>query len=115
VQLPARLTRELADTYSACNPGFAFVPRAARVLTKPGTPAGNDGHDNCNSDLILAVNDALVSPAGRRRVPRRQRGARCGRAGAGARRGRRAAAAAAGARALVGALVHSCGAAQQAR
>jgi hypothetical protein len=41
LQLPARLSRELVDTYRAC--GFVYAPRAARVLTKPGTPAGNEG------------------------------------------------------------------------
>jgi hypothetical protein len=38
----------------------------ARVLTKPGTPAGNDGCDNAANDLILAVNDTLLAPSGRR-------------------------------------------------
>jgi hypothetical protein len=57
------------DTFRACNPaGFAYVPRAARVLTKPSTPAGNEGQDNCQHDLLLAVNDALVAPSGRRRA-----------------------------------------------
>jgi hypothetical protein len=67
-QLPKRLSRELVDTFRACNPaGFAYVPRAARVLTKPSTPVGNEGQDNCQHDLLLAVNDALVAPNGRRR------------------------------------------------
>ena len=56
----------LNDSYKKCNPGFGYSsnlnPR--RHLTKPSEPAGNDGHDNENSDLIISVNDILVSDDG---------------------------------------------------
>ena len=56
----------LNDSYKKCNPGFGYTsnlnPR--RSLTKPSEPAGNDGHDNENSDLIISVNDILVSDDG---------------------------------------------------
>ena len=36
------------------------------MLTKDAVPQGNDGLDNCENDLIVAVNDTLLSPSGRR-------------------------------------------------
>ena len=60
-----RLSSRLPETLAACSVGdAAHVPR--QVLTKPGTPAGNDGKDNSSNDLIVAVDDVLLAPSGRR-------------------------------------------------
>ena len=56
------LTAQLTQCYERCNPGgFAYndAQNPRRVLTKPSEPVANDGFDNANSDLILAVNDML--------------------------------------------------------
>ena len=67
-QLPAqvvRLSSRLPETLAACSVGdAAAAPK--QVLTKPGTPAGNDGKDNSSNDLIVAVDDVLLAPSGRR-------------------------------------------------
>ena len=66
--LPAqvvRLSSRLPETLAACSVGeTAAAPK--QVLTKPGTPAGNDGKDNLSNDLIVAVDDVLLAPSGRR-------------------------------------------------
>ena len=65
-QVTARASVYLSDSYKKCNPSFGYSsnlnPR--RQLTKPSEPAGNNGHDNENSDLIISVNDVLVSDDG---------------------------------------------------
>ena len=47
-------------------PQLAPQPLARRSLTHPDTGISNDGWDNENSDLILAVGDVLVNMAGDR-------------------------------------------------
>ena len=60
-----RLSSRLPETLAACSVGEATqTPR--QVLTKPGTHAGNDGKDNSSNDLIVAVDDVLLAPSGRR-------------------------------------------------
>ncbi|KAL0218319.1 hypothetical protein RCL1_009167 [Eukaryota sp. TZLM3-RCL] len=58
-----RLTTDITACYSKCNPHFNYStacnPR--RILTKPSQPAGNNGHDNVNSDLIIHVHDIFGS------------------------------------------------------
>lgn len=67
--LVVRLTKEIIETYQICNPTFtysdAFNPK--RYLTNPSTGVLNDGTDNENSDLILAVNAVLVNSDSNRR------------------------------------------------
>ena len=66
------VTVRLLEAYKACNPNYAYAlslnPR--RQLSKSATPAGNGGLDNATSDLIIFVNDVLVSGTGRRYVVR---------------------------------------------
>uniref|UniRef100_A0A0D6R4L1 Protein kinase domain-containing protein n=1 Tax=Araucaria cunninghamii TaxID=56994 RepID=A0A0D6R4L1_ARACU len=61
--LVVRLTKDLLETYQFCNPTFSysdsFNPR--RYLTNPSNGVLNDGADNANSDLILAVNAVLLN------------------------------------------------------
>lgn len=50
----------LAETYRRTNPSFRLpVAVPPRCLTKPATPAGNNGYDNAAADLILHVGDTL--------------------------------------------------------
>lgn len=58
----ARLTKDIVETYQACNPQFQFSEdlNPKRFLTSPSTGVLNDGHDNANSDLILSVNLPLI-------------------------------------------------------
>ncbi|KAL0084809.1 hypothetical protein F4703DRAFT_1592227 [Phycomyces blakesleeanus] len=64
------LTRDLNDTYQACNNGFQYSashnPR--RVLTKPSKPFGNEGFDNKDFDYILYVNDILGATEGHKYI-----------------------------------------------
>lgn len=67
MQVVSSLSSSIVDTYSRCNPGYAYDPRASRpikILTKPSEPAIPGGHDNVNDDLIVAVNDIFISPLG---------------------------------------------------
>ncbi|GAB4833058.1 dual specificity protein kinase yak1 [Ancistrocladus abbreviatus] len=68
-KLVGRLTKDLVQTYHACNPEFKYSeelnPR--RFLTSPTDGVLNDGHDNANSDLILTVNYVLVNSETQRR------------------------------------------------
>ncbi|KAH9320504.1 hypothetical protein KI387_015143 [Taxus chinensis] len=61
--LVVKLTKDIIETYKICNPTFtysdSFNPK--RCLTNPSTGVLNDGADNANSDLILAVNAVLVN------------------------------------------------------
>ena len=69
-QAVLRLSCSLPATFGRCNKDFkwsAHVPR--RVLTQDPAPAGNGGLDNAQNDLLLAVNDVLGGPPGRRCVP----------------------------------------------
>ncbi|KAJ6422530.1 hypothetical protein OIU84_027488 [Salix udensis] len=63
VQLVARLTKDIVETYQTCNPQFKYSEELnpKRYLTSPSAGVLNDGHDNENSDLILTVNFALVN------------------------------------------------------
>lgn len=67
--LVVRLTKEIIETYQICNPTFtysdSFNPK--RYLTNPSNGVKNDGLDNTNSDLILAVNAVLVNSDSNRR------------------------------------------------
>ena len=47
----------------------AQAPLARRSLTQPDLGVSNDGWDNENSDLILAVGDVLVNTSGDRCAP----------------------------------------------
>lgn len=69
-QAPVRLSASLPATLLRCGgPGPLRLPATPprRVLTA-GAAAHNDGRDTATHDLILAVGDALVSPAGTRYV-----------------------------------------------
>ncbi|KAG9155736.1 hypothetical protein Leryth_004003 [Lithospermum erythrorhizon] len=61
--LVVRLTKDIIDTYQACNPEFQYSDELnpKRFLTTPSAGVLNDGHDNANSDLILSVNHVLVN------------------------------------------------------
>jgi hypothetical protein len=63
MQLVARLTKDIVETYQTCNPQFKYSEELnpKRYLTSPSAGVLNDGHDNVNSDLILTVNFALVN------------------------------------------------------
>ena len=60
------LTVELPELYLRCHPSFlysrSFNPR--RVLTSPSERCGNGGYDNVHANLVLSVNDVLVSEGG---------------------------------------------------
>ncbi|KAL1201056.1 putative dual specificity protein kinase YAK1 [Cardamine amara subsp. amara] len=64
-----RLTRDLVDTYKICDPCFKYRGELnpKRYLTTPSAGVLNDGFDNVNSDLILAVNDNFCSSDSRQR------------------------------------------------
>ncbi|XP_047328666.1 dual specificity protein kinase YAK1 homolog isoform X2 [Impatiens glandulifera] len=59
--LVGRLTKDIVETYKLCNPHFHYSDELnpKRYLTSPSVGVLNDGHDNTNSDLILAVNYVL--------------------------------------------------------
>jgi len=61
LQLVARLTKEIVQTYQICNPQFKYSEdlNPKRFLTSPSVGVLNDGYDNVNSDLILTVNFVL--------------------------------------------------------
>lgn len=63
VQLVARLTKDIVETYQTCNPQFKYSEELnpKRYLTSPSAGVLNDGRDNVNSDLILTVNFALIN------------------------------------------------------
>lgn len=63
LQLVARLTKDIVETYRICNPHFTYSEELnpKRFLTSPSAGVLNDGHDNANSDLILSVNLELVN------------------------------------------------------
>jgi dual specificity protein kinase YAK1 len=63
LQLVAKLTVYIKETYSACNPTFAYSDsfNPKRILTRPSVGVSNDGFDNANSDLILGVNTVLIN------------------------------------------------------
>lgn len=63
VQLVARLTKDIVETYRKCNPEFKYSEELnlKRFLTSPSNGVNNDGYDNVNSDLILAVNSVLLN------------------------------------------------------
>lgn len=65
-----KLSLKIAETYKVCDPRFnysvSFNPR--RPLSKPAEPVSNDGWDNENADLILYVNDSLLSSNGNRYI-----------------------------------------------
>ncbi|XP_038699889.1 dual specificity protein kinase YAK1 homolog isoform X2 [Tripterygium wilfordii] len=65
----ARLTKDIIATYQTCNPQFKYSEELnpKRYLTSPSIGVNNDGFDNVNSDLILAVNFALVNSDRQRR------------------------------------------------
>lgn len=67
--LVARLTKDIVETYQLCNPQFKFSEELnpKRFLTSPSVGVLNDGYDNANSDLILAVNFVLVHADRQRR------------------------------------------------
>ena len=69
LQVVERLTRGLVETYKTCNPQFKYRGELnpKRYLTTPSAGVLNDGFDNVNSDLILAVNDDLSSSDSRQR------------------------------------------------
>ncbi|KAG5559097.1 hypothetical protein RHGRI_008870 [Rhododendron griersonianum] len=65
----SRLTKDIVETYKICNPQFQYSEELnpKRFLTSPSIGVLNDGHDNANSDLILAVNLVLVNLETQRR------------------------------------------------
>ncbi|KAL7100475.1 hypothetical protein ACP275_08G000200 [Erythranthe tilingii] len=67
--LVARLTKDIVEIYQLCNPQFRYSEELnlKRFLTSPSTGLLNDGCDNANSDLILAVNYSLVNTETNRR------------------------------------------------
>ena len=69
LQVVVRLTSGLVETYKICNPQFKYRGELnpKRYLTTPSVGVLNDGFDNVNSDLILAVNDDLSSSDSRQR------------------------------------------------
>ncbi|KAM7273808.1 hypothetical protein ACFE04_028472 [Oxalis oulophora] len=69
LQLVARLTKGIIETYQTCNPQFKYSEELnpKRYLTTPSIGVLNDGHDNVNSDLILAVNTLVVNSEAHRR------------------------------------------------
>lgn len=69
MQLVARLTKDIVATYETCNPQFKYSEELnpKSYLTSPSTGVLNDGHDNVNSDLILAVNYVLLNSDANRR------------------------------------------------
>lgn len=69
MQLVARLTKDIVETYQICNPQFKYSEELnpKRYLTSPSIGVLNDGYDNVNSDLILTVNCALVNLETQRR------------------------------------------------
>ena len=69
MQLVARLTKDIIETYQICNPQFKYSEELnpKRFLTSPSVGVLNDGYDNVNSDLILAVNFVLINLETQRR------------------------------------------------
>lgn len=69
MQLVARLTKDIVETYQVCNPQFKYSEELnpKRYLTTPSIGVLNDGYDNVNSDLILTVNYTLVNLETQRR------------------------------------------------
>lgn len=69
MQLVARLTKGIVETYQICNPSFKYSEalNPKRFLTNPSIGVLNDGYDNANSDLILHVNLELVNLERKRR------------------------------------------------
>lgn len=69
MQLVVRLTKDIVETYQICNPLFKYSEELnpKRYLTSPSVGVLNDGYDNVNSDLILAVNLVLVNAETQRR------------------------------------------------
>lgn len=67
--LVVRLTKDIVETYQICNPLFNYSEELnpKRYLTSPSVGVLNDGYDNVNSDLILAVNLVLVNAETQRR------------------------------------------------
>ncbi|KAJ7982593.1 Kinase family protein [Quillaja saponaria] len=61
--LVTRLTKDIVETFQICNPQFKYSEELnpKRFLTSPSVGVLNDGYDNVNSDLILAVNFVLVN------------------------------------------------------
>ena len=70
MQLVARLTKDIVETYQLCNPQFKYSEELnpKRYLTSPSIGVLNDGHDNVNSDLILTANYVLINSEQRRFV-----------------------------------------------
>ena len=63
MQLVARLTKDIVETYQLCNPQFKYSEELnpKRYLSSPSIGVLNDGHDNVNSDLILTANYVLIN------------------------------------------------------
>lgn len=61
--LVVKLTKDIIETYQSCNSTFTYTKACnpKRFLTNPSVPGSNDGRDNENFDLILAVNGELVN------------------------------------------------------
>ncbi|KAH7426157.1 hypothetical protein KP509_11G087000 [Ceratopteris richardii] len=58
-----KLTRDCIQTFKSCNISFSYSKDLdpKQYLTHPSVPFSNEGLDNENSDLILAVDDVLVN------------------------------------------------------
>lgn len=69
MQLVARLTKDILETFQICNPNFKYSEalNPKRFLTNPSVGVLNDGHDNTNSDLILHVNFVLINMESKQR------------------------------------------------
>lgn len=69
MQLVARLTKDIIETYQICNPQFRYSEELnpKRYLTSPSIGVLNDGLDNVNSDLILSANYVLINLETQRR------------------------------------------------
>jgi hypothetical protein len=64
MQLVGRLTKNIAETFTACNPNFkcSVQPKhPRRYLTSPSKGVSNDGQDNMDADLILYDGCVLVN------------------------------------------------------
>lgn len=63
MQLLVRLTKDIVETYTTCNPEFKYseANNPKRFLTSPSVGVKNEGYDNVNSDLILSLNYVLIN------------------------------------------------------
>jgi dual specificity protein kinase YAK1 len=70
LQVQIALSQRITETFKICNPSFSYSVQCnpRRPITKPSEGVVNDGWDNENADLIMHVDDVLVSSHGNRCV-----------------------------------------------